>query len=369
LDYARQHIFPIALSDEEKLKAPLEELLIKRKSFFSRNEIFEIIDTRRLFYTSSNDACEMETPCTLNFMLFLPISRYPKKSVKLKKIHTVPYEKKTIFGRQWQKFKAPATLVVADKNLLYDYQSFDCLQSLLGHDIFPCELCLQKRKQDLDPCLETMVFDTRNVKRLQEICEVEKSQKTAEIAINLGNEGILYSDATPGKMFEICSSENITNKLPKSGRVTFDTSCIQNFDENILDQDNDASSDMESVHEGDADDDSVDIHSVRFNPNNPFFIQSRHESTRIGENIQPNWRQDDSTISLINEHVHENSWAYILTLLLLFLGSVTSAFIYAYFQRRSQHIVRIQTRHRRDSSASDVGQALVRFVNRSTPIV
>ncbi len=52
LDYARQHIFPIALSDEEKLKAPLEELLIKRKSFFSRNEIFEIIDTRRLFYTS-----------------------------------------------------------------------------------------------------------------------------------------------------------------------------------------------------------------------------------------------------------------------------------------------------------------------------
>jgi hypothetical protein len=227
---------------------------------------------------------------------------------------------------KWQQLVSPFQHAIVSKTSIYNYENFDCFTDVLGHEVYPCELCKLQESLDHDECAES-ILHRKNYYKTCETLDVDKSE---ELLIQLDDKNYLVSDNTPGKMKETCDVETQVMDIPKSVHVTIDPTCSYVFDENVL-------SDM----------DISDGHLS--------LSRSPFDQTNI---------LDQTHMTVLSEHFQEHSTAYIISMITLFFTSTAGSFAYMYCMRRNSII---EIRNRRRGLEPDVGQALVRFIrNRET---
>jgi hypothetical protein len=272
----------------------------------------------RTFFFSTRGTCIGR--CPLKYLLFVPIITMTEVFA-LKEIISLPFAKKGIVGESWKQVNIPYSRVVAGKNDIFNYDSFDCFHELV-RNTRPCELCKFVARPSHDECVEAIVEQ----KPLRHKCDMRESDEE-DVAMQIDRDDYLYADKTPGNVKEVCAEEERNIDLPKTGHVRFDPSCTYTFTDNTL---------------RDMDIDDSELGMTR----SASHSSDDHEKTHI---------------SVIEEHFEEHSMAYILTMIILFVITTLSSFAYAYMQKRQHRVITIRNQR---SESPDVGQALVRFINR-----
>jgi hypothetical protein len=324
LECAQRHIFPISLMDSLQFQKKMNEMLSDQKSRMTRDQLMEIIHSRKLFYATHSD-CPPAQLCDMHFQLFVPIVTTNEK-FELNEIHTLPHARKTFMREKWQQLIAPFQQAVVSKSSIFNYENFDCFTDVLGHEVYPCELCKLQESLDHDDCAESII----RKKNYYKSCKTQDVDNSEEMLIQLDDKNYLVSDHTPGKMKETCEAETQVTEMPKTVHVNFDPNCTYVFEENTL-------SDMD-ISDG-------HLSLSRSSPN----LINLHDQTQM---------------TVLSEHFQEHSTAYIISMITLFFTSTAGSFAYMYCMRRNNII---EIRNRRQGSEPDVGQALVRFIrNRET---
>jgi hypothetical protein len=227
---------------------------------------------------------------------------------------------------KWQQLVSPFRHAIVSKTSIFNYDNFDCFIDVLGHEVYPCELCKLQESLDHDDCAES-ILQQRN---FYKSCETQDVEKSEELLIQLDDTSYLVADGTPGTMKETCNAETQVMDLPKTVHVNFDPNCSYAFEDNVL-------SDMD-ISDG-------HLSLSRF----PLDQTNIHDQTHM---------------TVFSEHFQEHSTAYIISMITLFFTSTAGSFAYMYCMRRNNII---EIRNRRRGSDTDVGQALVRFIrNRET---
>jgi hypothetical protein len=316
---AQQNLFPNVLADGPKFQELLKTIVTDQEASIKGEAVLELMLGRSIFFPIYGP-CKSEK-CVLQFLLFVPITSN-HELYTLIEIENLPFTKKGIITNDWKRVTLPFKHVVSGDHKTYDYESFDCFHDLWRNSR-PCELCKFTDKSSHDECVETII----EKKILGSKCEYENAEPD-DIAIQVDNDDFLYADRTPGVLKETCDTEERSINLPQTGRIRFDPSCTYTFNENVL-------SDM-------------DLES------------SAMSMSRPGSESDLN-DHDQTHVSIIEEHFHEHSFAYILSMVLLFVTATLSSGAYAFMQRRRHRVITIRNQR---SESPDVGQALVRFINR-----
>jgi hypothetical protein len=316
---AQQNVFRNVLADGPMFQELLKTIVTDHEASIKGEAVIELMMGRALFFPVYGP-CKSEK-CALQFILFVPIVSN-HELYTLIEIENLPFTKRGIITNDWKRVILPFRHVVSGDHKTYNYDSFDCFHDLWRNS-HPCELCKFTDKSSHDECVETII----EKKIIGSKCDYETADAD-DIAIQVDNDDFLYADLTPGTLKEICDNEERNIDMPKTGRIRFDPSCSYAFNDNVL-RDMDLESSVLSM-------------------------------SRPSSENSPN-DHDQTHVSIIEEHFHEHSFAYILSMVVLFVITTLSSGTYAFMQRRRNQVITIRNQ-RRDSP--DVGQALVRFINR-----
>jgi hypothetical protein len=343
------HEMPLVLFESPELKTKISDILATSKASTDLETLIKIIQAKELIYIA-HETCKLRT-CEMSFILFLPIIK--RDIFQKSRIDALPYMRQGIFMNSWKQIQLPYKNAVKGIEHVMDYDHFDCFHDVLVPSVHPCELCKRIINAEHDICLETIL----NKQPLSEECQFDTPEKD-EYAIQISNSQYIYTSFEPGKLNEDCNkdgSPETTLNLPFTGVLRLDDNCIQ---------------EISHIFQMNEDDDETfvpDDASSMSSASSTTFTTATTGQKQGHRNKNVN-SLDQTTTSLVEEHFQEHSVAYLISMFVLLLLSTSSSLIYAWMRKRKHRIITVRNERRlmQAHSEPDIGQALVRFINRET---